>query len=182
MDSSLPPHANGRQRTLINALLGAFPVLGVVTDSAFKANIRNSAIFEEFLKNQSGPVSSSMSNLSRQPIAAVLPVYKLQGLHPQFSICIGPDLAARSVDRRKQAVAPSPEISVVSAFFRTERHLSLGRVCSRSLSEVLQRSSGLVGIDDDARRQSLRAIQRKCARRSSLPKNALPFAQQDRID
>jgi hypothetical protein len=37
---------------LIDALLGAFPVLGVVADSAFKANIRNAAIFEEFLKNQ----------------------------------------------------------------------------------------------------------------------------------
>lgn len=37
---------------LIDALLGAFPVLGVVADSAFKANIRNVAIFEEFLKNE----------------------------------------------------------------------------------------------------------------------------------
>src|SRR3954447_17992610 len=37
---------------LIDALLGAFPVLGVVADSAFKANIRNAAIFEEFLRGQ----------------------------------------------------------------------------------------------------------------------------------
>src|SRR4051794_32888027 len=37
---------------LIDALLGAFPVLGVVADSAFKANIRNAAIFEEFLMSQ----------------------------------------------------------------------------------------------------------------------------------
>jgi hypothetical protein len=37
---------------LIDALLGAFPILGVVADSAFKANIRNAAIFEEFLRNQ----------------------------------------------------------------------------------------------------------------------------------
>src|SRR5215471_16835707 len=51
-----------------------------------------------------------------------------------------------------------------------------------SLSLVLQRSSSLVGIDDDARRQSFRAIERKCAWRSSLRKKAFPFAQQDRID
>jgi hypothetical protein len=37
---------------LIDALLGAFPVLGVVADSAFKANIRNAAILEEFLRSQ----------------------------------------------------------------------------------------------------------------------------------
>jgi Domain of unknown function (DUF4112) len=37
---------------LIDALLGAFPVLGVIADSAFKANIRNVAIFEEFLRAQ----------------------------------------------------------------------------------------------------------------------------------
>lgn len=37
---------------LIDALLGAFPILGVIADSAFKANIRNVAIFEGFLKNQ----------------------------------------------------------------------------------------------------------------------------------
>jgi hypothetical protein len=37
---------------LIDALLGAFPVLGVVADSAFKANIRNAAIFQEFVKDQ----------------------------------------------------------------------------------------------------------------------------------
>jgi hypothetical protein len=37
---------------LIDALLGAFPVLGVIADSAFKANIRNVTIFEEFLKKQ----------------------------------------------------------------------------------------------------------------------------------
>jgi hypothetical protein len=37
---------------LIDALLGAFPLLGVVADSAFKANVRNAAIFEEFLKSQ----------------------------------------------------------------------------------------------------------------------------------
>ncbi len=34
---------------LIDALLGAFPVLGAIADSAFKANIRNVAILEEFL-------------------------------------------------------------------------------------------------------------------------------------
>jgi hypothetical protein len=37
---------------LIDALLGAFPVLGIIADSAFKANIRNAAIFADFLKNQ----------------------------------------------------------------------------------------------------------------------------------
>jgi hypothetical protein len=37
---------------LMDALLGAFPILGVVADSAFKANIRNAAIFEEFLRKQ----------------------------------------------------------------------------------------------------------------------------------
>lgn len=40
---------------LIDALLGAFPVLGAVADSAFKANVRNAAIFEEFLKDQERP-------------------------------------------------------------------------------------------------------------------------------
>ncbi len=37
---------------LIDALLGAFPVLGAIADSAFKANIRNVAILEEFLAQQ----------------------------------------------------------------------------------------------------------------------------------
>jgi hypothetical protein len=37
---------------LIDALLGAFPVLGVVADSAFKANMRNVALLKEFLKSQ----------------------------------------------------------------------------------------------------------------------------------
>jgi hypothetical protein len=37
---------------VIDALLGAFPLVGVVADSAFKANVRNAAIFEEFLKSQ----------------------------------------------------------------------------------------------------------------------------------
>ena len=36
---------------LIDALLGAFPVLGVIADSAFKANMRNVALFEEFLNH-----------------------------------------------------------------------------------------------------------------------------------
>lgn len=40
------------RNVLIDALVGAFPVIGVVADSAFKANIRNAEIFEEFLKNQ----------------------------------------------------------------------------------------------------------------------------------
>src|SRR5260370_36184203 len=57
-----------------------------------------------------------------------------------------------------------------------ERHLK------HSLSQVLQRSSGPEGIDDDARRQSLRAFQSKCAWLSSFRKNALSCAQQDRID
>src|SRR6266705_6925392 len=57
-----------------------------------------------------------------------------------------------------------------------ERHLK------HSLSQVLQRSSGPEGIDDDARRQSLRVFQSKCAWRSSFRKKALSFAQQDRID
>ena len=34
---------------LIDGLLGAFPVLGAIADSAFKANIRNVAILEKFL-------------------------------------------------------------------------------------------------------------------------------------
>lgn len=34
---------------VIDALLGAFPVLGAIADSAFKANIRNVAILEKFL-------------------------------------------------------------------------------------------------------------------------------------
>ena len=37
---------------LIDALLGAFPVVGVVPDSAFKANMRNAAILEECLSHQ----------------------------------------------------------------------------------------------------------------------------------
>jgi Domain of unknown function (DUF4112) len=37
---------------LVDALLGTFPVLGVVADSAFKANSRNAAILEEFLNSQ----------------------------------------------------------------------------------------------------------------------------------
>jgi hypothetical protein len=37
---------------LVDALLGAFPVLGVVADSAFKANMRNVAILKEFLQAQ----------------------------------------------------------------------------------------------------------------------------------
>ena len=52
---------------LIDALLGAFPLIGAVADSAFKANVRNAAIFEEFLKIKNGPLTSSMSNLSREP-------------------------------------------------------------------------------------------------------------------
>ncbi len=36
----------------IDALLGAFPVLGVVVDSMFKANERNVLILEKFLANQ----------------------------------------------------------------------------------------------------------------------------------
>src|SRR5271163_3471503 len=52
----------------------------------------------------------------------------------------------------------------------------------RSLSQVLQSSSELVLVDEDARRRSDRALERKCAWRSSLRKQAFPFAQQDRID
>jgi Domain of unknown function (DUF4112) len=37
---------------LLDALLGAFPVLGVIADSAFKANVRNVAIFEEYLNHR----------------------------------------------------------------------------------------------------------------------------------
>ncbi|MDQ6705238.1 MAG: DUF4112 domain-containing protein [Acidobacteriota bacterium] len=37
---------------LIDALLGAFPILGAIADSAFKANIRNVAILEKFLAEQ----------------------------------------------------------------------------------------------------------------------------------
>lgn len=37
---------------LINALIGAFRVLGAIADSPFKANIRNVAIFEDFLAHQ----------------------------------------------------------------------------------------------------------------------------------
>jgi hypothetical protein len=37
---------------IIDALLGAFPVVGAVADSAFKANERNVAIFQKFLEQQ----------------------------------------------------------------------------------------------------------------------------------
>jgi hypothetical protein len=37
---------------LMDALLGAFPILGVVADSAFKPNIRNAAIFRRIPENQ----------------------------------------------------------------------------------------------------------------------------------
>jgi hypothetical protein len=37
---------------LLDALLGAFPVLGVIADSAFKANLRNVAIFEHYLNHR----------------------------------------------------------------------------------------------------------------------------------
>jgi hypothetical protein len=46
----------------------------------------------------------------------------------------------------------------------------------------LQRPRDLVGVDDDAGRQSFRAIELECAWRSSLCKEALSFAQQDWID
>jgi hypothetical protein len=36
---------------LIDALLGSFPVLGVVADSAFKANKRNVALLDDFLQH-----------------------------------------------------------------------------------------------------------------------------------
>jgi hypothetical protein len=37
---------------LLDALLGAFPVLGVIADSAFKANLRNVAIFKQYLNHR----------------------------------------------------------------------------------------------------------------------------------
>ena len=46
----------------------------------------------------------------------------------------------------------------------------------------LQRPRDLVGVDDDAGRQSFRAIELECAWRSSLCNEALSFAQQDWID
>lgn len=51
-----------------------------------------------------------------------------------------------------------------------------------SLFQVRQRSSGLENVDDDARRQSFRALPRKRAWRCPLRKRAPSFAQQDRID
>ena len=59
---------------LIDALLGAFPVLGVVADSAFKANMRNVAIFEDFLKRQARDtvidVESTSNDSTSRPLRA----------------------------------------------------------------------------------------------------------------
>src|SRR3954454_18394794 len=50
---------------LIDALVGAFPVVGVVADSAFKANMRNAAILEEFLSHQEG--AGTIIDVQSQP-------------------------------------------------------------------------------------------------------------------
>ena len=46
----------------------------------------------------------------------------------------------------------------------------------------LQRPNNLVGIEDDAGRECLRAEELECACRGSLRNEALPRIQQDRID
>ena len=56
---------------LIDALLGAFPVLGVIADSAFKANERNVKLFQEFLsrQEQAARADATVLEVSSRPSA-----------------------------------------------------------------------------------------------------------------